>query len=79
MTLAGASSLTYLTEGRVTRVGSGLLHMGFLLFALVVVALQTSPWMLPVFYAAAALITIGTVLSFYAGPVARALTRSTAP
>ena len=57
VTLAGAPSLAYLTEGRVTRAGSGLLHMGFLLFALVVVALGTSPWMLPVFYVSALLVT----------------------
>jgi hypothetical protein len=70
LTLVGARSLRYLAEGRLVKVGSGLLHMGFLLFALVVVALQDSPWMLPVFYGSAALIMIGTVLSFYAGTFA---------
>ena len=78
MTLAGASSLTYLTEGRVTRVGSGLLHMGFLLFALVVVALGASRWMLPVFYASAVLVTVGTALSFYANTVSQVLVRGRA-
>jgi hypothetical protein len=71
LTLAGARSMRYLTEGRLVKVGSGLLHMGFLLFALVVVALQESPWMLPVFYASAAFIMVGTVMSFYAGAFAR--------
>jgi hypothetical protein len=45
--------------------------MGFLLFALVVVALQDSPWMLPVFYGSAAFIMVGTVLSFYAGALVK--------
>jgi hypothetical protein len=45
--------------------------MGFLLFALVVVALQDSAWMLPVFYASATFIMGGTVLSFYAGAFVR--------
>lgn len=73
MTLRGAPSLRYLSEGRVTKIGSGLLHLGFLLFALVVVALQESPEMLRVFWASALFITGGTVLSFYARPIARRL------
>ena len=71
LTLVGARALHYVTEGRLVKVGSGLLHMGFPLFALVVVALQASPWMLPVFYGSAALIMGGTVLSFYAGSFVR--------
>lgn len=71
MTLFGAGPLTYLTEGRLVKTGSGLLHMGFLVFALVVVALQQSPWMLPVFALSALLIVGGTVLSFYAGRFTR--------
>ena len=71
LTLVGARGLRYLTEGRLVKAGSGLLHMGFLLFALVVVALQDSPWMLPVFYMTAALIMGGMVLSFYAGSFVR--------
>ena len=43
MTFFGAKSLRYMTEGRIVKTGSGLLHMGFLVFALVVVALQQSP------------------------------------
>ena len=71
LTLADARSLRYVTEGRLVKVGSGLLHMGFLLFALVVVALQDSAWMLPVFYTSALFIMGGTVLSFYAGAFVR--------
>jgi len=67
LTVAGARGPSYLTEGRLTKTGSGLLHLGFVLFAIVVVALQRSSWMLPVFWTAAALTIGGTVLSFYAG------------
>jgi hypothetical protein len=70
LTIAGVRGPSYLTEGRVTKTGSGLLHLGFLLFALVVVALQKSPWMLPVFSASALLSIVGTALSFYANRVA---------
>jgi len=70
LTVAGVRGPTYLTEGRLTKTGSGLLHLGFILFGLVVVALQTSSWMLPVFSASALLSIVGTALSFYAYRVA---------
>ncbi|MDZ4179574.1 MAG: hypothetical protein U1E29_10135 [Coriobacteriia bacterium] len=66
MTVAGARAPSYLTEGRLTKTGSGLLHLGFIVFAIVVVALQRSTWMLPVFWVATVLTLSGTVLSFYA-------------
>jgi hypothetical protein len=73
MTMVGSTSLAYLTEGRVTKVGSGMLHLGFIIFAYVVVALQKSGSMLTVFWLAAALCLGGTALSFYAGAFTRAL------
>jgi hypothetical protein len=66
LTVAGARGPSYLTEGRLTKTGSGLLHLGFVVFAFVVVALQRSTWMLPVFWTSAALTMGGTLLSFYA-------------
>ena len=66
LTVAGVRGPSYLTEGRLTKTGSGLLHLGFILFAIVVVALQRSTWMMPVFSAAALLSIVGTALSFYA-------------
>jgi hypothetical protein len=72
MTFLGAGAkVTYLTEGRLVKTGSGLLHMGFLLFALVVAALQQSPWMLLVFWLSALCIVVGTLLSFYAAKLVR--------
>ncbi len=66
MTLAGIRGPSYLTEGRLTKTGSGLLHLGFIVFAFVVVALQTSSFMMPFFWAATILTMVGTTLSFYA-------------
>jgi hypothetical protein len=71
MTAAGSPSLVYLTEGRLTRIGSGFLHLGFLLFALVVVVLQDSEWMLPVFFLSAVLTVVGTTMSFYSRSLVR--------
>lgn len=70
MTVAGVRGPSYLTEGRLTKTGSGLLHLGFIIFAIVVVALQRSAMMLPVFWVSAVLVTVGTALSFYANRIA---------
>ncbi|MHB9004242.1 MAG: hypothetical protein ACYC6C_09310 [Coriobacteriia bacterium] len=66
ITVAGVRGPSYLTRGRLTKTGSGLLHLGFILFALVIVALQESALMLPVFWTASTLMISGTLLSFYA-------------
>lgn len=70
LTLSGAEGLAYLSRGRLAKAGSGLLHLGFIGFAIVVVALQRSPLMLPVFFASATLLTGGSALAFYARPPA---------
>jgi len=70
LTVAGVRGPSYLTHGRLTKTGSGLPHLGFIVFAIVVVALQRSPLMLPVFSACAILVTVGTALSFYADKLA---------
>ncbi len=70
LTAAGAKGPSYLTEGRLTKLGSGLLHLGFIIFAIVVAALQRSTFMLPVFWGATVLMTVGTVMSFYADRIA---------
>lgn len=72
LTLSGTDGLTYLSESRVAKAGSGLLHLGFILFALVVVALQRSALMLPVFYASATLLTGGSAMAFYTRGASRA-------
>ncbi len=66
LTIAGVRGPSYLTEGRLTKTGSGLLHLGFILFGIVVVALQASQWTMPVFTAASLLSLVGTAMAFYA-------------
>ncbi len=75
LTVAGVQAPSYITEGRLTKTGSGLLHLGIVLFAFVVVALQRSGWMLPVFWTATMLTIGGTVLSFYADKAAALIRR----
>ena len=70
MTVAGVRGPSYLTEGRLTKTGSGLLHLGFIVFGIVIVALQSSTLMLPVFSASAVLVTVGTAMAFYADKLA---------
>jgi hypothetical protein len=70
MTVAGVRGPSYLTEGRLTKTGSGLLHLGFIIFGIVIVALQSSTLMLPVFSASAVLVTAGTAMAFYADRLA---------
>lgn len=70
LTAAGVRGPSYLTQGRLTKVGSGLLHLGFIIFAIVVVALQQSTFMLPAFWVASTLTMLGTALAFYADKIA---------
>ncbi len=70
LTVAGVRGPSYLTEGRLTKTGSGLLHLGFIGVAFVVVALQRSNLMLPIFFASALCLGGGTALAFYADKLA---------
>jgi hypothetical protein len=70
LTVAGVRGPSYLTQGRLTKTGSGLLHLGFIVFGIVVVALQHSEWMLPTFTVSAVLVTLGTAMAFYADRIA---------
>lgn len=65
LTLAGSTSLRVLHEGRVAKTGSGLLHMGLLLFGLVVLWLRGSGWMMPTFGIATLCIVVGCALAFW--------------
>jgi hypothetical protein len=72
LTVVNGGGLAYLSESRAAKIGSGLLHLGFILFALVVVALQRSAAMLPVFAISAVLLTGGSAIAFYARTTSRA-------
>lgn len=70
LTAAGARGPSYLTKGRLTKLGSGLLHLGFIVFAFLVAVLQRSQAMMPTFWIATVLTIGGTLLSFYADRLA---------
>ena len=72
LTIANAGGLAYLAEARLAKVGSGLLHLGFIIFALVIVALQSSPWMTVAFMTSGVLLTGGSAMAFYARSSSRA-------
>jgi hypothetical protein len=64
LVLAGAR-LRFAGRGLALRSGSSLLHLGTVLFTLDLVALQGSPWHIPLFWLSTALLTAGCVLTFY--------------
>ncbi len=70
-TIAGGRAPSYFTKGRIIKIGSGLLHLGFILFAIVCAALQDSALMLPVFWASTILMGIGCIMTFYADSFAQ--------
>jgi hypothetical protein len=61
----GGARLRFAGQGLALRAGSSLLHLGVVLFTLDLVALQGSPWHIPLFWVATALLTAGCVLTFY--------------
>jgi len=64
LVLAGAR-LRFAGRGLALRAGSSLLHLGIVLFTLDLVALQGSPWHIPLFWVATGLLTAGCGLTFY--------------
>ncbi|MCL4553703.1 MAG: hypothetical protein M1617_06620 [Actinobacteria bacterium] len=69
--IAGGRAPSYFTKGRIIKIGSGLLHLGFILFAIVCAALQDSAIMLPVFWTSTFLMGIGCIMTFYADTFAQ--------
>jgi hypothetical protein len=66
LTAVGTRGPSYLTEGRLTKLGSGLLHLGFIVLGIAVAGLRGSAMLMPAFWVATLLTVGGTVLSFYA-------------
>jgi len=64
LVLAGAR-LRFAGHGLALRAGSSLLHLGIVLFTLDLVALQGSPWHIPLFWVATGLLSAGCILTFY--------------
>lgn len=59
------ASLKFSRRGLAVRIGSSLIHLGFVLFILDLTMLQGSPWHLPLFWVGTVLMTGGCVLTFY--------------
>jgi len=70
VTIIGGRAPSYFTQGRIIKIGSGLLHLGFIMFAIVTIALQQSAIMLPVFWTSTALMVIGSIMTFYSESLA---------
>ncbi len=72
MTLVGSKSLNFQTEGFFSQLGSGLLHLGTVLFLYDVLLLSTSSISHSlIFWSATFLITSGMILSFYQKELSR--------
>ena len=70
LTAVGTRGPSYLTQGRLTKLGSGLLHQGFIVLAFAIASLRGSTWLMPAFWLGTALTVGGTLLSFYADRLA---------
>jgi hypothetical protein len=70
LTGARTGSLVFEREGALVQLGSALLHLGFLVFVLDLVLVTDSQRHLGIFWFATALITIGTLMSFYPREIA---------
>ncbi|MHB8842549.1 MAG: hypothetical protein ACYC56_12325 [Candidatus Aquicultor sp.] len=72
MLLARSGSLVFEREGPIVQLGSALLHLGFVVFALDILLIKDMQNHVNVFWFATVLITGGTVLSFYSRELALA-------
>jgi hypothetical protein len=64
LVFAGAS-LRFSRRGLAVRIGSSLIHLGFVLLVLDLVMLRGSPWHIPLFWVSTIFMTGGCVLTFY--------------
>ena len=64
LVLAGAR-LRFSRRGLPVRIGSSLLHLGFVLLCVDLVLLQGSPWHIPLFWVGTILMTVGCTITFY--------------
>lgn len=76
LTGARTGTLVFEREGALVQLGSALLHLGFVVFVLDLVLVADIQRHLGIFWLATALITIGTVMSFYSKEIAAVARRS---
>ena len=77
MVLSRSGGLVFEREGLMVQLGSSLLHLGFVVFALDLVAIKEIQAHLIVFWASTALIITGSILSFYSRELSSALKHAT--
>lgn len=63
--IRGSQGLLFQKKGKIARLGSGILHLGMILFLYDLIILDKSPLHILVFWIAAAMISIGNILVFY--------------
>lgn len=71
--------LRFSRRGLATKIGSSLIHLGFVLFVIDLALLQGSEWHLTLFWAATVLMTAGCLISFYPPGAVRKRKRPVAP
>lgn len=76
MIVARSGRLVFEREGLMVQLGSALLHLGFVVFALDILVIKDMQNHVNVFWFATVLITGGTVLSFYSRELALAFRRN---
>lgn len=74
MTIRKSKSIRFEKEGYIVRMGSSLLHFGFVIIILNFVSMRDSPFHLLIFWIGVLLITVGNVFSFYPEKMALLLT-----
>jgi hypothetical protein len=70
MTIRKSKSIRFEKEGYIARIGSSLLHLGFVIIILNFVSLRDSSFHLLIFWIGVVLITVGNVFSFYPEKIA---------
>jgi hypothetical protein len=65
MTIRKSKSIRFEKEGYIARIGSSLLHLGFVIIILNFVSLRDSSFHLLIFWIGVVLITVGNLFSFY--------------
>lgn len=65
MTIKKSKSIRFEKEGYLVRIGSSLLHLGFVIIILNFVSFRESPFHLSIFWIGVVFITVGNVFSFY--------------
>lgn len=75
LTLTRSRTLRFEREGFLASLGSGLLHLGFVVFLFDFILLRGLSSHIAIFWVSAALIALGSLLSFYSSEISRIFSR----